>query len=183
MAEVSRRELVKGSAGLTAAAALGYGALGLRAESAAAAPAQRAYRGMVLRQEHPSLRVTVPAADRPGAIERTARVPSSSFPPNWKFRVGDQVLVRRDATGRPSEALPLVGRVIGRLDSCRENAGVRTLSVGGVQAVVNEGSGFPDGSPEKVAARQDTRLYLLHYIDNDVDGLPSCFGFRLATRG
>jgi hypothetical protein len=105
-------------------------------------------------------------------------VPVEDFPIGWVFRPGDLVLVTQDALGRPLAAKPLVRRAIGTADAYRERAGRRSVTVAGTDMLVQAATVMPEESAGVAVSRHDGRRYLAHYVDNNVDGLRSCFGFR-----
>ena len=171
---LSRRKLLKGSAGLATAGALVSVAVDEPRAAAAPATTRDSYVGSVASQLDQTVRVSIVTGH---PTQRAVVVPFEDFPAGWVFRPGDLVLVTQDSLGQPVAARPLVRRVVGTADAYTERAGVRSLTVAGTDMLVQAATVMPELASAAVI-RHDGRRFVAHYVDNDVDGLRACFGFR-----
>jgi hypothetical protein len=172
---LSRRKLLKGSAGLVTAGALVSVAVEQTPAAGALAIARDSYVGSVASQLDQVVHVSILTGQ---PAQRAVAVPVEDFPTGWVFRPGDLVLVTQDSLGRPLAARPLVRRVVGTADAYTERAGSRLVTVAGTDMVVQAATVMPEESASAAVSRHDGRRFLAHYVDNDIDGLRSCFGFR-----
>jgi hypothetical protein len=163
---ISRRRLLKRSAGVTAgtAAAMAF----LEVPSQAAAPGE-ARVGRVRRHRDGIVEVDLPA---PGntAVRDVVTVPVMGFPEGWQFRAGDQVLVTGpNFPEHPSTAWPLVTRVVGPVGRMGRSA----VRVGGRRVLLRRGT--VQAGPGKPGSR-----YQAYCVKNDRDQTLSCVALRPA---
>lgn len=174
---VSRRALLTGSAGAFASGTLISMVAGEDAAAADSGTERSSYFGSVVSQTGQNVRVSIPS-EMPFTKPQVVTVPMQDFPTGWIFRRGDRVLVTQDSLRQPLAANPLVRKILGTADDYSERSGVRTLTVDGTEVMLQDASVCPDVSPRDAVNTRDGRRFLVHAIENDDGGLPSCFGFR-----
>lgn len=171
--EVSRRRLLTASAAATAGGAV---AVALSGEPAQAAPVGSARIGRVVRQIDDAAGAGSPATAvevallRPGGAQVTGvvTVAVAGFPTGWVLRTGDRVVVTgADDPDRPLTAMPLVTRLVGRV----QRTGTDTVVMAGQRLHLRVGT-------LETASRSADATYEAYVIGNDLDGTLSCTTLR-----
>lgn len=168
MAErISRRKLLRRSAGVTAGTAAALAFLEVPARAAGRGGARV---GRVRRHEGDTAEVELPEPQG-GAAARVVTVPVMGFPAGWRLREGDQVLVTGpDFPEHPSTAWPLVTRLVGPVGRTGRSAiRVAGRRVGLRKETVRDGTAGSGGR------------YQAYCIKNDRDQTLSCVVLKAAS--